>query len=83
MGKVEAIFITPTNGAPLRSVDSVRALAGKGPDGDRNFFPQGSPPKEIDRQITLIEAEAVEGARREYEVELEPESLGLLRLDYD
>lgn len=72
MGTVEAIFVTPTNGSALRSVDSVRAHAGKGPEGDRNFFPNGSPPKEFDRQITLIEAEAIEGARREYDVQLEP-----------
>ena len=71
MGKVEDIFITPANGTPLRSVDSVRARAGKGPEGDRNFFPEGSPPKEFDRQLTLIEAEAVEGARREYDVQLD------------
>src|SRR5687768_12797681 len=72
MGKVEAIFITSTNGTPMRSVDAVRAHAGKGPEGDRNFFKDGSPPKEFDRQLTLIEAEAVEGARREYEVQLDP-----------
>jgi MOSC domain-containing protein YiiM len=72
MGTVEAIFITPKNGTPLRSVDSVRAHAGRGPEGDRNFYAKGSPPKEFDRQITLIEAEAVEGARREYEVQLDP-----------
>ena len=72
MGNVEGIFITPTNGTPLRAVDSLKARAGKGPEGDRNFFPHGSPPKEFDRQITLIEAEAVEGARRDYEVELQP-----------
>jgi len=72
VGTVEAIFITPRNGTALRSVDAIRAHAGKGPEGDRNFFAKGSPPKEIDRQITLIEAEAVDGARREYQVELEP-----------
>src|SRR5687767_8912217 len=72
MGMVEAIFITPTNGAALRSVDSIRAHASKGPEGDRNFFKDGSPPKEFDRQITLIEAEAIEAARREYEVQLDP-----------
>jgi len=71
MGTVEGIFITPTNGAALRSVDSVHARAGKGPEGDRNYFPNGSPPKEFDRQITLIEAEAIEGARREYDVQLD------------
>jgi MOSC domain-containing protein YiiM len=72
MGTVEAIFITPTSGTALRSVDSVRARAGQGPEGDRNLFKDGSPPKEFDRQITLIEAEAIEGARREYEVQLDP-----------
>ena len=72
MGRVEGIFITPTNGTALRSVDSITARAGKGPEGDRNYVPDGSPPKEFDRQITLIEAEAIEGARREYDVHLDP-----------
>lgn len=72
MGMVEGIFITDKNGTPLRAVDSVRAVPGKGPRGDRNFFESGSPEKEFDRQITLIESEAIEGARREYEVQLAP-----------
>lgn len=72
MGQVDGIFITEKNGSPLRAVNSVRAVPGKGPQGDRNFFPDGSPPKEFDRQITLIESEAVEAARREYQVEIQP-----------
>jgi MOSC domain-containing protein YiiM len=71
MGSVQAIFITPTNGTPLNSVDSVQAVPGKGPVGDRNFFPEGSPTQEFDRQITLIEAEAIEAARRDYAIDID------------
>jgi MOSC domain-containing protein YiiM len=69
---VEGIFITAVNGTPMRAVDAVHAVPGRGPEGDRNFYPGGSPAKEFDRQITLIEAEAIEAARREYQIELQP-----------
>ena len=36
---------------------SVRALAGKGLEGDRHFHPEGAPPGQA---LTLVEAEAVE-----------------------
>jgi MOSC domain-containing protein YiiM len=48
-------------GAPfepqLWTVESVRALAGKGLEGDRHFHPEGAEPG---RALTLVEAEAVE-----------------------
>jgi MOSC domain-containing protein YiiM len=72
MGEVQGIFVTSTNGTALRAVQSLRAVPGKGPEGDRNFFAEGSPDKEFDRQITLIESEAIDAARREYQVELQP-----------
>jgi MOSC domain-containing protein YiiM len=48
-------------GAPfepqLWTVESVRALAGKGLEGDRHFHPEGAPPGQA---LTLVEAENVE-----------------------
>lgn len=81
-GTLEAIFIGPVKGAPMQRVESVRAIAGAGLDGDRYSCGEGSfskgtssPGNEhfpADRQVTLIEAEALEGAAREYEISIEP-----------
>lgn len=58
----------------MLSVDSVRALPGKGLEGDRYFLQTGtysSHPKG-DRQITLIEKEAVEALSTEEGIGLDP-----------
>jgi len=52
---VEAINIGSSDA--LGPVESVRAVAGQGLEGDRHFFPDGAPEGEA---LTLIEAEAVE-----------------------
>jgi hypothetical protein len=57
-GTVEAIFVAPEAGAPARAVGDVRALAGRGLEGDRHTvgsgtFPSGMPGS----ALTLIEAE--------------------------
>ena len=69
---IEAIHIGPEEAGALAKVDSVRALAGKGLEGDRNFHPEGAGPGVA---LTLVEAEAVEdvglaegGARRQLTV---------------
>lgn len=54
-GRVEAIFISAEHGELPRPVESVRAIAGKGLEGNR-YFDEGKPEKEL----TLIEAEALE-----------------------
>jgi hypothetical protein len=56
---VEAIHIGAEEGGELHTVESVRAVAGKGLEGDRYFFADGASPGE---GITLVEAEEVEGA---------------------
>jgi len=56
---IEAIHIGPEEAGDLHTVESVRALAGKGLEGDRNFFPNGAGPGQA---LTLVEAEEVEGA---------------------
>lgn len=60
-GKVEAIFVAQDAGAPAQPLDSVRAFAGRGLEGDRHVtgkgtFPSGMPGS----ALTLIEAEVCE-----------------------
>jgi MOSC domain-containing protein YiiM len=54
---IEAIHIGPEESKPLASVDSVQAVAGKGLEGDRNFYAGGAKPGTA---LTLVEAENVE-----------------------
>jgi MOSC domain-containing protein len=60
-GAVEAIWVAPSAGVPARSVTSVRALPGRGLEGDRHVagtgtFPSGRPGS----ALTLVAAEVVE-----------------------
>ena len=54
---IEAIHVGPEEAGSLAKVESVRVLAGKGVEGDRNFFAGGAGPGQA---LTLVEAEAVE-----------------------
>jgi MOSC domain-containing protein YiiM len=54
---VEAIHIGPEKAGALERVDAVRAVAGKGLEGDRKFFANGAKPGQA---LTLVEAENVE-----------------------
>ena len=74
MGSVEAIYIASEKEAPTRPVDEVQAVAGRGLEGDRYFLGNGtySTEREPGRDITLIEAEAIEGLVREDGIELAP-----------
>jgi len=56
---VEAIHLGEARSARLLAVDSVRAVAGKGLEGDRHFRARGAKPGQA---ITLVEAENVEAA---------------------
>jgi MOSC domain-containing protein YiiM len=73
-GRVSGIFITKTRAEPMRSVDEVNAVAGKGLEGDRYFDRDGtwSDRPGTGREVTLIESEAVEDAGREYGFDLPP-----------
>jgi MOSC domain-containing protein YiiM len=53
---VEAIHLGAPDVAELEPVDSVRAVAGKGLEGDRHFHPEGAPSGQA---LTLVEAEVV------------------------
>ncbi len=54
----------------MKSVEEARAVPGKGLKGDRYFFRQGTFYKpQPDRELTLIESEAIEAMKREFDVD--------------
>jgi MOSC domain-containing protein YiiM len=67
-GRVEGIFITSEHGEVPAPVERVRALAGKGLEGNRYFFADGD--AKPGRAVTLIAAEALEGLEREHDIAL-------------
>jgi MOSC domain-containing protein YiiM len=70
-GTVESIHIASAAKAPMRAVDQIEAIPGVGLEGDRYALKQGTFFKpEPDFELTLIEAEAIEAIRREYDVDL-------------
>ncbi len=72
-GTVESIFIAATAKAPMQAVTQARVIPGVGVEGDRYALRQGTFFKELpDRELTLIEAESIEGLKREYQVDLVP-----------
>ena len=69
-GKVISINIAPKAAAPMESVEEARAVPGKGLEGDRYSVGQGTFYKpQPDRELTLIEAEAIEALKRELDVD--------------
>ncbi len=78
-GQIISINIVPTKGQPMDSVAEIRAVPGRGLEGDRYYlqsgkFSDGARPAETDpdRQVTLIEVEAIEALQREYGIVLQP-----------
>ena len=74
-GRVASLHIAPTAGAAMQTLERVRAVAGRGLEGDRYFNVWGTYSKHpgTGRHITLIESEAIEALKREYGVEIAPE----------
>ena len=56
-GRLEAILLRPARGAPMRSVDTARALVAQGLEGDRSAARAAAAPLGGKRQVTLIQAE--------------------------
>jgi MOSC domain-containing protein YiiM len=67
-GRVEGIYITAEHGDLPEPVDSVRALAGRGLEGNRYFYDGNAP---SGTALTLIAAEAVEAMEREHGISIE------------
>lgn len=73
-GTVVSIHISPAAEKPLVAVESVRAVPGRGLEGDRYFAGSGfySNNMEPKREVTLIESEALEALERDYGISLAP-----------
>jgi len=70
-GTVESIYIASTAEGRMEARDQAVAIPGAGLEGDRYALKTGTFYKpEPDFELTLIEAEAVEALRRDYDVEL-------------
>jgi MOSC domain-containing protein YiiM len=67
-GRVISLHVAPAAGAPMSSVDAVHAVPGRGLEGDRYFLRVGTYSRKNgpDREITLIEMEAIEALGRDY-----------------
>jgi MOSC domain-containing protein YiiM len=70
-GTVESIHIASAAEGPPKSVAQATAVPGAGLEGDRYALKLGTFYKPApDHELTLIEAEAIEALRRDYQVEL-------------
>jgi MOSC domain-containing protein YiiM len=71
---VEALFIGPAPQLAMQAVERVLAVAGHGLEGDRKFRREGRPPAKNgpDREVTLIESEAIEAVNRDCGMTLAP-----------
>lgn len=72
-GVVESIHLAAVESGPTAPVERVRAFAGRGLEGDRNLLAEGADPGgRSGEDITLIEAEAIDGLARDTGIELGP-----------
>jgi MOSC domain-containing protein YiiM len=73
-GQIVSIHITPKAEADMAAVDAVRAVPGRGLEGDRYFEHTGtySETPGTGRDITLIESEQIEVVEKELGVRLNP-----------
>jgi MOSC domain-containing protein YiiM len=73
-GSVAAIYVSPVAGKPMSARTEVKALAGRGLDGDRYCAGEGTWSRHpgTGRQVTLVEAESVEAAARDGDMALDP-----------
>ncbi len=74
-GSVISLCVTPEARAPMVAVREVRAVPGKGLEGDRYYMGAGtwSGRGGPDREVTLIEIEAIEALHRDYGVTVAPD----------
>jgi len=72
-GTLEWIHLADREGGPVRAVESVRALAGIGLEGDRYAIPPEDRETDDDvLDVTLVEAEQIEWLAAETGIRLEP-----------
>jgi MOSC domain-containing protein YiiM len=73
-GTVVSIHVATTGAAPMKSVTTAQAVVGQGLEGDRYYSKLGTYSNQAGsgRDVTLIEIEAIEGLKRDYEIQLDP-----------
>lgn len=81
-GRLRRIHVAPEQGATAEPVETVRALAGRGLEGDRYCLSEAETGPEVESagtfadrdgsDLTLIEREALAALERDYDIELEP-----------
>lgn len=66
--------MAPSASEPTVSLSEARAIAARGLEGDRYFLKSGTYSNKPgpDREITLIEIEAIEALHRDHSIKLEP-----------
>src|SRR5579883_1972461 len=74
-GMVVGVYIAADARGPMVEVQEVRAVPGRGLEGDRYWSGTGTywKPSRPDREATLIEIEALEALMRDYDIALPPE----------
>jgi hypothetical protein len=74
-GTVEFVHVAGEAGGHPEARDAAEAVAGKGLRGDRYFDDAGTfsdSDREVRRDVTLIEAEALDAVESDYDITLEP-----------
>jgi MOSC domain-containing protein YiiM len=81
-GKVISIHVAEAAGGAVKSLESVRAVPGRGLEGDRYFAHTGtySETPGTGRDLTLIESEQIEGIERQYGIQIRPANLAATSL---
>lgn len=69
-GEVVAIFIRPDLSQPVISLKEVRAVPGRGLEGDYYYFGKSRKTPDASREVTLIEDETLEALARDYDIHL-------------
>ena len=73
-GNVVSLHIARDAAVPMESIADVKAVVGRGLEGDRYFNGTGHWSKHpgVSREVTLIEIEAIEALEREKEIAIAP-----------
>ncbi|MGH7795964.1 MAG: MOSC domain-containing protein [Candidatus Binatia bacterium] len=71
-GFVISLHIAPTGAATMQSQPQLQAVVGRGLEGDRYFLELGTYSRHTGtgRHATLIEMEAIEALKRDYDIDL-------------
>lgn len=73
-GRVVSLHVADRAEAPIKAINEVTAVAGRGLEGDRYFTSSGTYSNDPGdgRHVTLIESEAIDALSRDYHVVLDP-----------